>query len=719
MSALARIVSEHPKRVLAGATVLLVAAAVFGGPLIGLLQTSLSDFEDPSSQTAQVARGIERAIHAQDQFGLVVLLRGKGDVLRSSAAREQEAHIATLLRKQPGFVSAVDYADSEDPELISRNRRQALILATYHTRKRSYEAAERVRKELGRTQAQFGGLDVIFEELTRRSRSDLERAELLVLPLLILISLWVFRGTVAALLPLVVGTLAILITFLCLRLVDQFLGLSVFALNLVSALGLGLAIDYSLFILSRYREELARDADQARDPSPAAVRAALARTLPTAGRTVLYSSVTVAAAVASLLVFPLPFLYSMGIAGIFTALLAGASALIVLPAILAVLGKRIDALTPAWMRRSRERAAHPENSSFWSRLARTVMRRPGLIALATGGALLLAGLPALQMGLTPASSSLLPTSSQPRQVDEAIKRNFAGNPALPIAMTITAPLNEFEGVFAFARSVARLRLGSAPAHLLRLGSSTWTLTMPPRGDPFSKDNERFVKRLRALQAPYPLAVGGITAWFMDELTSLKARLPLAFAIVAFTMFATIFAMTGSVVLPVKMLIMNLLTLTATTGALVLGFQKGGLGTPFDFRGNGGLEPSNLVLLYIVAFALASDYGVFLLGRIKEAHDSGLPNREAVAVGVERTGRIITAAALLFCVAVGALVTSSILAVKELGFGAALAVAVDATLVRALLVPSLMVLLGDWNWWSPRPLRRLHARLSLRGEAHSA
>jgi uncharacterized membrane protein YdfJ with MMPL/SSD domain len=724
VSRLAALVQTRARTVIGATALIFVAAVVFGGPVVGILQTSLSDFEDSSSQTATATRLIRHATGAQDEVGVVALVRGGEDVRTGLRARQAQATVRKLLATQRGYVGAIDYANSRDPELISLDRREALVLATFKTRKLAWAAVEHVRRRVRAQQVKFGGLDIVFEELTRRSRSDLARAELIVLPLLILLSLWIFRGVVAALLPLLVGALTILGTFLCLRVVDQALGISVFALNLVSALGLGLAIDYSLFVLARYREELARaDAPNGAPGLEGSVGAgggsasgrtgaAIERTLQTAGRTVLFSALTVAAAMASLTVFPLPFLYSMGIAGVFTALLAGVTSLVVLPAILFALGGRVNALAPRWLQRSSARAARPEISGFWSRLARGVMRRPGAIALASGALLLAAGSPVLGMGLTPASSSLLPRSAQARQVDEAIKRNFAANPALPIADVVQAPPSEVQGVVAYARQVAAASGEASRVRLLYLSHSTWLIAVPPRGDPFSTSNEALVRRLRALHAPYPSAVGGITAWYADQIASLGSHLPFAALIVALTMFATIFVMTGSAVLPLKTLLMNLLTLSVATGALVVGFQEGALGGILGFRANGGLEPSNLVLLFTVAFALASDYGVFLLARIKEAHDSGLSNRDAVAVGLERTGRLVTAAALLFCVAVGALVSSSVLSIKELGFGAALAVAVDASIVRALLVPSLMALLGRWNWWSPAPLRRLHARIAI-------
>jgi RND superfamily putative drug exporter len=698
---LANLATRHPRRVLAVTGVIFVTALIFGAPIVNVLQASLSDFEDPSTGTAKASSMVSHATHAEDVLGLVALVHTGAPITRASAQRQEE-RVGGLIGRQRGFRGLFDFAHTLDPELVSKDKRETLVMATFATRALAYRAAKRLHAQLHAEHASIGGLDIVFEELTQRARTDLERAELYAFPLLLLLSLWVFRGLVAATLPLIVGALTILGTFLALRIVDQFLGISVFALNLVSALGLGLAIDYSLFVLSRYREERVAGAG------------AIGRTLQSAGRTVLYSSLTVAAAMASLCVFPLPFLYSMGIGGAFTALIAGAVSLIVLPAILIVLGPRVDALAPSWLARSRHGANGAESENrFWSRLAKTVMRRPGPIALATAVLLLAIGAPALRAGLTPASSSLLPTSAEARQVDEALKRNFSANPALPIAAIVHAPLREENAVVAYGEQLARASGEPERARLLALGPSTFAIALPPRGDPFSTANERMVRRLRAVPAPFPAAVGGITAWFMDQLSSLYSNLPIAIAIVVLTMFATIFAMTGSAVLPLKTFVMNLLTLAATTGVLVVVFQEDGLAGPLDFRGNGGLEPSNLVLLFTAAFALASDYGVFLLGRIKEAHDAGLPNRDAVAAGLEKTGRLVTAAALLFCVAMGALVTSSILSIKQLGFGAALAVAIDASIVRALLVPSLMALLGDWNWWAPRWMRRIHDRIGVR------
>ena len=301
------------------------------------------------------------------------------------------------------------------------------MLAAFATRERSAQAVAHVRPRLAGSGVLLGGSDVAFQELNERTSSDLRTAEMFAFPILLLLSFWVFRGLIAATLPLLVGGFAIVLTFLLLRLVDHVLGLSIFAVNLVTGLGLGLGIDYSLFILSRYREELAGGLDS---------RAAIARTLQTAGRTILYGSLTVAGALASMLVFPLRFLYSMGIGGALVALCAGAVSLIVLPAVLVALGPRINALSPAWLQRSSARAANASEEGFWSRLARAVMRRPGLVALTTAAALLVVASPALHLALTPADAHVLPTSAQPRRVAETLTRDFAVDGSQAITMIV-------------------------------------------------------------------------------------------------------------------------------------------------------------------------------------------------------------------------------------------------------------------------------------------
>ncbi|HEY2537471.1 MAG TPA: MMPL family transporter [Solirubrobacteraceae bacterium] len=701
----ARLATERTRRILLIAGAVFLLAAAIGVPVVTILKSESSDFQDPNAQNQQVLRTVEHATGQAAYYGVAALVTSAGDVRSDPAAQAQAAHVVALLAHQPGFQRALDYPATHLPVLVSRNGHQTLVLAAFATRERSAQAVERIRPQLVGSDVRLGGNDVAFNEINKRTSSDLARAEMFALPILLLLSFWVFRGLIAAALPLLVGGFAIVITFLLLRLIDQFAGLSVFAVNLVTGIGLGLGIDYSLFILSRYREELARGLD---------THAAIRRTLQTAGRTVLFGSLTVAGALASMLVFPLRFLYSMGIGGAIVTLSAGAVSLIVLPAVLVALGPRINALAPARLQRSAAQAARPTESGGWYRLARAVMRRPGMVALGTSIVLIVIAVPALRLQLTPADAHVLPTSAQPRQVAEAITHDFAVDGSQTVTLVSRAPRSAAATVAALAHRAqvvagAQASLTGAPRYI---GGGEWEIEMLPRGKDGSPANQRLIEHLHALASPPTLLVGGSTAWFVDQKSAISANTPLALAILALVTGGFLFLMTGSLVLPFVALLMNLLTVAVGAGLLVLIFQDGHLSSLFGFSPIGGLEESNLVLLFVVAFALSTDYGVFLFGRIKEGHDNGLSTRDAVAYGVERTGRLITAAALLFCVAVGAFVTSHIFFVKQFGLGTALAVAIDATFVRALLVPALMGRLGESVWWAPRPLRRLHARVGL-------
>jgi uncharacterized membrane protein YdfJ with MMPL/SSD domain len=715
---LVELAAGHTRRVLIGAGLVFLLAAALGAPVVSQLKSQSSDFQDPAAQNQRVLRAIERATGQSADFGVAALVPSGQDVRSDPAAAARAARVASLVGGPQGFQRALDYSATHLPELISRDGRQTVVLAAFSTRDRAAAAVDRLRPQLAGAGVRLGGNEIAFHEINKRTTSDLSRAEMFAFPILLLLSFWVFRGLVAAALPLLVGGFAIVLTFLLLRLIDQFLGLSIFAANLVTGMGLGLGIDYSLFVVSRYREELASAGG---DRSPSARRAAISRTLQTAGRTVLYSSLTVAGALSCLLVFPLRFLYSMGIGGALVALCAGAVSLIVLPAVLVALGPRLDALAPARLQRNAERSAQASEQGAWFSLARAVMRRPGLVALVTGAALLAVASPSLRLALAPADAHVLPSSSESRQVAEALTRDFSANGSQTITMVVragaggaTADAQAGAGSVAAIAHRAALSAGTraSPAPPRYLGRDTWEIEMLPRGTDGAPANQALVRRLRTLAGPSTLLVGGPTAWFVDQKAAISAHLPLALTILALVTGGFLFLMTGSLVLPLLALAMNLLTVAVGAGLLVLIFQDGHGSGLLGFTSIGGLEESNLVLLFVVAFALSTDYGVFLFSRIKESHDEGRSTRAAVAHGLERTGRLVTAAALLFCVAIGAFATSHIFFVKELGVGAALAVAIDATVVRALLVPALMGRLGERSWWAPRPLRRLYARIGL-------
>lgn len=676
---LASRIARRPRMVLAGVVAFAIVAAVIGGPVPGKLVDSTSSFQDPASQSVHARQLIERASGIDDAPDVLLLVK-KATPRRVAAAR-------AALQRDPNVARV-------SPPVRSRDGTSAYVAATF------YAGGTSVKQILAAVQRHpgvlAGGPQVASHEIGSTVKSDLARAELYAFPLLFLLSLLVFRGLVAALLPPLVGGITIVGTFLFMRAVNTEVPLSIFAVNLVTGMGLGLAIDYSLFMVSRYREELERVGPGAE---------ALRRTLGTAGRTVFFSGLTVSAALASLTVFPLRFLYSMGIAGAIAALVAVAVSLIGLPALLAVLGTKVNALAPPGFRRPQS------GRGGWYRFSRAVMRRPLPIAAACAVLLVVLGIPFLGIRFTGVDASALPPSASARQVDEAIRRDFPPAPTDPVVVAVRAPTNA--GLGAYAARLRALPGAAAVAGPAPAGAGVWRLDVIPQGAALSSSAKHLVQEVRATPSPSPVLVGGGTAGFLDQQTSLRSHLPLALAILCLTTLVLLFLATGSFVLPLKSLVMNVLSLSAAFGLLVFIFQDGRLQGLLQYTSQGALDSTQPILLFVIAFALSTDYGVFLLTRIKEHHDAGVPNSEAVARGLESTGRIVTSAALLFCVAIGAFSTSHITFIKELGVGTVLAVIIDASIVRALLVPSLMELLGEWNWWAPRRLRRVSERFGVR------
>jgi len=685
---LARLADRRARRVLILAGIFFVIAGALGAGVADRLAPYGAN--DPDTESVKADDLLKDAGYRPT--GIVVLVRGV----------DRAGPVAGKLRASPDVAAVADYRSTHSRDFISKDGRFTYVAASLKETDDIAlgDAADRIVDELdGMPGVTVGGPDVAFREVNKQVESDLRTAEMFAFPLLFLLSLLFFRSLVAAMLPLLIGGLAIVSTFLMLRLVSELTSVSIFALNLVTGLGLGLAIDYSLFIVSRYREEIARTG-----PGAEAMR----RTLQTAGRTVLFSSLTVAGAIASLIVFPQRFLYSMGIGGFCVALIAAAIALIVLPAVLTLLGPRVNSLTPAFLARRAERDARPAHEGFWYRLSQLVMRQPGRIAIATAALLIALGLPFLGIRFTSVDAQVLPESASARQVDDVLRSDFPPYRDSPVTLAVRGGRAAAERVAIEAAHVP----GAAavrPPRELRGGAYAIDVISP--APPLDDRSQDLVRDLRALR--HDSLVTGSSAHWVDLQRSLVDHLPLVVAIVVAVTLAVLFVMTGSLILPIKQVLMNALALSAVFGALVLIFQDGRFEGPLAYTSQGGLESTMPVLLFGALFGLSTDYGVFLLARIKEAHDGGLPNSDAVALGLERTGRIVTAAALLFSIAVGAFVTSKIIFIKEFGFGTAFAVLLDATVIRALLVPSLMQLLGEWNWWAPRPLARLHARIGVR------
>ena len=686
----------RPRRVLGATIAVFVVCIVFGGPVAGLLSTG-DDFADPGSESEVTAERIEDATGRDPSPAVVALVDLPGPV-EGAPASARLAEVAGLMAADPDVAEVAGFHQTGDRSFVSADGRFSYLAALVAAGADEEDVGERLEDALAGTEGvRLGGSAIAGPAVGEQVSKDLARAELLAFPILFLLSLWVFRGFVAALLPLFVGVLAIFGTFLGLRLVNEATLLSIYALNLAIALGLGLAIDYSLFIVSRYREELARSGPG---------REALQRTLATAGRTIVFSSLTVAAALLSLTIFPQRFLYSMGISGALTALVAASVSLIVLPALLALLGERVNALSPAAWRRADELGAQGGHG-FWYRLARWVMGRAGAVALVTTLVMLLLAVPFLRIEFTGVDASVLPESAEARQVDTALQTEFESEQTEPLVVVVDGPPGAL--VRRYARGLAGLPGVADVSGPQEFGDGASAIEVSPQHPPLDPASLDLVRILRGQDAPGEVTVTGDSARFVDQQESLGDRLPPALALLAVTTLVILFVMTGSVILPIKALAMNLLTISAAFGLLVLVFQDGRYEDLLGYTSQGAIESTQPLVLLAIAFGLSTDYGVFLLTRIKEQHDGGASNEEAVATGLERTGRIITAAALLFTVAIGAFATSEIIFIKQVGLGTAAAVLIDATIVRALLVPSLMKLLGEWNWWAPGPLRRLHAR----------
>jgi uncharacterized membrane protein YdfJ with MMPL/SSD domain len=703
---LAKSLPERSRTFLVVAVALAVLAGGFGPAAISKLTTSESDFQDPASEYERANAAIHRATGYSPYYGIAALVSGQRRFETDTVAQRAVEDLTNLFKKQPGYQQSLNYPNTQLTQLISRDGRETVLLVGFATPNESEKAISKVQATLrnrrpgalaGMT-VRFGGPDVIFNELNRDTVSGLTKAELFAIPLILLLSFWVFRGFVAALLPPLVGGLAILLTFFVFWLVEQVTPVSIFSLNLVMGMGLGLGIDYSLFVLSRYREELATGRD---------VRAATTRTIQTAGRTVLYSSVTVAAALAALLVFHIRFLSSMGVGGAAVALCDGAVAIVVLPAVLFALGPRINALSPAWLQRRAAQSAVWRKESAWWRLAQGVMQKPAAVAIVVTVALLVMASPAVNLKLTDPGANLLPASTDSFHVERALAHDFNANPAETINIVAHGSFSTIGKLASSAAGVAGANVTELP--ILSLGKGIWEINLLPRDNAFSENQQRLVRRLRVVAKPYGALVGGATAFFIDQKASIASSIPTALVILLLVTGASLFLMTGSVVLPLKAFIMNMATIGVGAGMLVFVFQDGHLASLIGIKPVGGLEEASLVLMFVIAFALSTDYEVFVLGRVKELHDAGMNNREAIAHGLDRTGRLVTAAALLFCTAVGALATTDVFFTKQFGFGTALAVAVDASLVRAFLVPAFMVMLGERNWWAPSWLKAKGSR----------
>jgi RND superfamily putative drug exporter len=672
-----------------------------GGIASSHLTSSLSDYDAPGSAVVLAQHQIQRATGANPEEGYEVVVRTAAPIGVSSPLPTRVASVVALLRARPEVTRVLDYANSGDGStMISKGGEFTVVVATVGAvqEKQAVAALQHSIAEQPSLKGTtwLGGPTVADVQIAAVSSQDLGRAELFALPFLILLLFFVFRGLRAATVPLLGAVFAIAVTLGIMGLVIAVLPLSVFALNLVIALGLGLSVDFSLLIVSRFREEFRRQES---------IEAALVTVRRTAGHTVLFSSVTIAAAMATLAIFPERFVYSMGIAGAIVVLAAGCFALFVLPSLLTVFGERIAAHTPSAHGGLRAQS-ETQTTGRWYRIATVIMRRPALWALSAILILVVLGAPFLHVSFTGADASALPTSSSAGTAYELVQSKFTAFSEAPASVVVDGAGTTPADLASLATKVAAVPGVKAASAFERLGGSLWESNVALSSAPLSPAAQRTVNELQALHSPGQLTVVGQTASFLSLQSSLKSHLPLVLGLIVLIALVMLFAMTRSMVLPLMAVVMNVFTIGATFGLLVWAFQWGHLSHLLGFSGPGALQSTSLIIILAVVFGLSTDYGVFLLGRMKEEHDAGGTSDQAIALGLDHTGGIVSAAAVCLALAMGALVLSRLVFVKELGLGVAFAVILDATVVRAILVPAVMKLLGPVAWWSPRQAPRI-------------
>ena len=686
-----------------------VVGVIWGTTIFSKVQTA-GGFDAPGSQSQHEANLATKAF-GRDAGDVVVLY--SSTTLTTAAPAFRSAVTATLAALPHSKVeSSASYWSTGSRRFVSGTGKQTYAVielagSSDTARQSNYDAIKTDLSAPGLT-SQVGGVVPTNETIDQQTTANITRAEGLSFPVLLILLLVIFGSLTAASLPLAIGALGILGSFTALRLLTLVTGVSVFSLNITTILGLGLGIDYGLFLVSRFREELHRQ-DSVED--------AVARTVATAGRTVLVSGVTVAIVLASLMLFPETILRSIGYGGVATVVIDMIAALTVLPALLAVLGPKVNSLR---IRRSVQRPPAAETSGGWYRLAHSVMRRPLLYAVPIVVLLLALGSPFLKVVWGGVDATVLPASAAPRVVTESLNRDFPGNPTAPIEATV-----QFRGPVAAsparAASLADYasRLGHVPgvtaAQVTGVRGNVARIDLSYGPGPYTPQARAIAGQVRDVAAPQGATaqVGGQTAALADQLSSIGHTLPwMALAVVIAT-FLLLFLAFGSLVLPLEAIVASILSLSAMYGVVTWIFQDGHLSGLLGFTPNGTISPTIPVLMFAIMFGLSMDYEVFLLSRIRERYVATGDNTGAIASGLQRTGGVITSAALLLVIVIGMFSLSSITFIKLLGVGMIVALVLDATLVRLLLVPATMRLLGDANWWAPAPLRRLHARYGIR------
>jgi len=689
---LSRLIITRSKVMLTGYLVAIVIAGGIGAQVFAKFDSG--GYSDPNSDSAKAWEYLEETFKVKDPT--VVLIVKSKEGVDDPSVRERALRLEAELRAEKSAETVVSYWSTNAPSLRSSDGKSAFIFI--YLRSSDFS---KIDSAGGYYQSKYDrdyeGLDidasgtaVFANAINGKIQDDLKLAEAISIPITFILLLLIFGAMVASAMPLMVGVTAILGTFFALFLLTFFTDVSIFALNLTTGLGLGLGIDYALLMVNRFREELWKGSSK---------EEAVATTIKTAGKTVFYSGLTVILTLASMTFFPQNFFKSMGYSGVAVVALAVAGALIPLPAIMMILGARIN---KGLIRKS---SLVVKDDGGWAKLARFVMRKPISVVIATtiGLGILIAPIADIKFSLV--DSRVLPASNPAAASAAFITENFPGQESNPIEIIFPTASDELESIERFRSQLPQLEGIVRVDQLTQVGEATRLVaihSMPPR----TPEAEKLIADIRELLGGIDALVGGVAADYADTQGATARTLPYVLIWILTTVLILLFLFTGSILLPIKAILLNFASLAATMGVLTYIFINGHLTFLVgDFTVTGTLDTSTVILIAIVAFGLSMDYEVFLLSRIKEEYENGRNNEDAVAFGLQRSARIITAAALLLATVFGIFVISGVTSIKMMGFGVAFAILLDATVIRGLLVPALMRLFGEWNWWAPKSLRR--------------
>jgi RND superfamily putative drug exporter len=740
LQGIARLAIAAPRRIIGVAVLIFIAAAVFGIPVADSL--SPGGFQDPNSESARAIKVLSDKFGQSGQQMLILVTAPAG--ANSEQARRVGTDLVDRLQHSPLVYNNVSSAWTAPPQaaadLVSKDGKSGLIVINLKggenfAQKNAQTLSDQFVHDRDGVTVRAGGPAMQYAQMNKQNQDDLLLMEMIALPASFLVLIWVFGGLLAAALPMALGALAVVGSMSVLRLITFTTEVSIFALNLSTALGLALAIDYTLLIVSRYRDELAEGSDR---------NEALIRTMATSGRTVLFSAVTVALSMSATVAFPMYFLKSFAYAGVATVAFVATASIVITPAAIVLLGSRLDALNVRRLLRRPDPAHKPVEELFWYRSSKFVMRRWAPIGLTVIAVLVLLGLPFFSVKWGFPDDRVLPRSASSHQVGDELRNGFAHDSATAVPVVVPdahglspADLDKYAADLSRVPDVSAVsapggtfvggnRVGPQAA-ATGLADGSALLTVSSTAPLFSPANDTQLTRLHEVTGPAgrPVEMGGVAQVNRDSVNAVTDRLPLVLGLMAAITFVLLFLLTGSVVLPVKALMCNVLSLTAAFGALVWIFQDGHLGA-LGTTPSGTLVANMPVLLFCIAFGLSMDYEVFLISRIREywlasgaarpakpsAKQAHAANDESVAHGVARTGRVITAAALVMSMSFAALIAAHVSFMRMFGLGLTLAVIADATLVRMVVVPAFMHVMGRWNWWAPKPLAWLHDRFGI-------